>query len=165
MDENYYLDIFQKAGERIDKKLLDKKQLRIATGVYFDSVFLKLYKLSWANESANPLSAASRIFFSVWVNDQSIRERKIFYNIHALKLRQLHGYTITSREFAAGFRKKFKAFEKDWPNVSVNFGPLTLLHGWINLDAVSLQYDILQLAQQFLTIDYLVDDLLAEYKK
>ena len=76
-------------SERIDKKLLDKKHLCIATGVYMDSVFLKLYKLSWANKSADPLSAASRIFFSVWINDQSIRERKILYNIHALKLRQI----------------------------------------------------------------------------
>ena len=50
------------------------------------------------------------IFFSVWIN-AGIKEHKLFYNIHALKLRQLKGYNITSRKFASDFREQFKSHE------------------------------------------------------
>ena len=108
-----------------------RKQLEIATGLYGDSVFLKLYKQSWASPSEDPLTAKSRIFFSIWISDSDIAEKKLRYNIHALKLRQLKGYSIASRKFAESFRGDFSEFEPQWPNVSVNYGPLTLMQGWI----------------------------------
>ena len=86
MNFTYYLDKFQQSANRLDKKLLAKKQIEVAVGIYQDSVFLKLYKKAWANKVPDPLAAASRIFFSVWINDKLIQEQKIFYNIHALKL-------------------------------------------------------------------------------
>ncbi len=165
MDQAYYLNIFQNAAGKIDKKILSQKQIEFATGIVLESVFLKLYKLSWANPSDNPLTSPSRIFFSVWINDKAIAENKIFYNIHALKLRQLKGYTITSRAFAADFRKDFRKFEGNWPNVSVDYGPLTLMEGWIKLNEATIQNDVLKLAQQFLEIDYLIDELLEKNKK
>ena len=165
MHESYYLEIFQKAAHQLDKKSLNKKQLEIATGTVLESVCLKLYKLSWANKTSNPLTSPSRIFFSVWVSDKSIKENKLLYNIHALKLRELKGYTITSREFATAFRKAFKPFEKHWPNVSTNFGPLTLMEGWMKLSEETLQDDISKLAKQFLKIDGLIDELLQQNRK
>ena len=164
MDEAYYLHTFQKAATQLDKKLLSKKQIEVATGIVLKSVFLKLYKLSWANDTPDPLTSPSRIFFSVWVNDRSIKEKKLLYNIHALKLRHLKGYGITSRELAADFRKGFKSFEKKWPNVSTSFGPLTLMEGWVKLDDDSLQGDILKLAKQFLEVGGLIDEMLKKNK-
>ena len=165
MDHAYYLHLFQQAAAGLDKKRFQKKQIEPATGVYLDSIVFKLYKLSWANKTPDPLTAPSRIFFSVWLSDQSIRESKLMYNIHALKLRQLNGYSITSRQFAAEFRKTFRRFEKQWPNVSTDFGPLTLMEGWMKLNETSLQDDLGKLLKQFLEIEYLIDELLEKHRK
>jgi hypothetical protein len=165
MDFTLYSGKFQQAAKRLDKKVLEKKQIEVAVGIYLDSVFLKLFKKRWANKSHDPLTDDSRIFFSVWVNDPIISEQKIFYNIHALKLRRLDGYSIAGRVFADNFRKKFKLFEHQWPNVSMKFGPRTLMEGWVNMNIKNYPEKILELANQFLEIDYLIDDTLELFKK
>ncbi|MCW3083495.1 MAG: hypothetical protein JWP12_861 [Bacteroidetes bacterium] len=164
MDASFYLDKFQKAADQLDKKKFHTNQIEIAVGVVLDSVFLKLYKKSWASPLQDPLTAESRIFFSVWINDSTIAEQKIFYNIHAFKLRQLKGYSIQSRKFAELFRADFKNFEHKWKNVSVDFGPLTLMEGWLKIDLENFQDDILKLANGFLEIEHLVDNTLVRFK-
>ena len=72
------------------------------------------------------------------------------YNIHALKLRQLNGYSIASRKFAESFRVRFAEFEQQWPNVSLNYGPLTLMQGWIEPDPEKMREEITALANNFL---------------
>ncbi len=164
METTFYLERFQNAADQIDKRLLARKQLEVSTGLYVDSVCLKLYKKSWASRMQDPLVAESRIFFSVWICDSAIRERKLFYNVHAFKLRQLKGYSIESRKFANTFRGSFKDFEHKWKNVSVKFGPQTLMEGWLKIDLGNFQDEILELANNFLEIEYLVDDALAKIK-
>ena len=164
MEPTFYLERFQNAADQIDKRLLAQKQLEVSTGLYKDSVFLKLYKRSWASPLQDPLIAETRIFFSVWICDSAIRERKLLYNVHALKLRRLKGYSIESRKFADTFRGNFKDFEHKWKNVSVKFGPLTLMEGWLKIDLGDFQDEILELANNFLEIEYLVDDALAKFK-
>lgn len=68
MDYKYYLQKFQQAADQLDKDLLGQYQLEVAVGVVLDSVYLKLYKKSWATALQDPLTAESRIFFSIWVN-------------------------------------------------------------------------------------------------
>jgi hypothetical protein len=165
MDFKLYIEKFQAAANRINKKTLAKKQIEMAVGIYQQSVFLKLYKKQWANNTGDPLTSASRIFFSVWINDAKIDEQKIFYNIHALKLRQLSGYAITSRDFAGRFRKQFKPFMHHWPNVSVHFGPLTLMQGYVNINHKNMEQTITTLASNFLNIEHLIDGVLEMYKK
>jgi len=165
MDIGYYLGIFQKAADRLDKRQIIQKQTEVATGIYLDSVFLKVYKLSWANKTPDPLTASSRIFFSVWINDRAIKENKICYNIHAFKLRHLNGYSIASREFAADFRREFTRFENHWPNVSTEFGPLTLMEGWVKFNETAAQDDIMRLVKKFLKIAYLIDELLEKNRR
>jgi hypothetical protein len=164
MDFKSYLDKFEKAAERLNRELLDEKQIEASVGIYLDSVCLKLYKRSWANKFEDPLNSKSRIFFSIWVNDATIKEHRLFYNIHALKLRKLNGYTIESRKFADTFRKSFKEFEHKWQNVSVKFGPLTLMEGWLEIDLENFQDAILKLANGFLEIEQLVDKTLVKFK-
>jgi hypothetical protein len=164
MDTNFYLGIFQNAADEIDKNVLAQKQLEVATGLYGDSVFLKLYKKSWASPSPNPLTAQSRIFFSIWINDSAIAEEKLLYNIHALKLRLLKGYSIASRKFADSFRGYFAEFEQQWPNVSLNYGPLTLMQGWIQPDPEKMREEIVELSNNFLEIESLIDQTLAKFK-
>ena len=159
-----YLNKFQKVADQLDKKLLDKKQIEVAVGVVFNSAFLKMYKRSWANQNEDLLTSPSRIFFSVWINDRTISEQKIFYNIHALKLRQLRGYSIESRKFADRFRASFKKFQYSWENVSVKFRPLTLMEGWKKFSAEKLESIIVSLAKNFSEIDYLIDETLKTFE-
>lgn len=165
MDTTFYLDKFQKAADQLEKETLNKMKVEIAVVRYGpDCVVLKMYKKSWANQCQDPLTSASRIFFSIWISGSSIKEQKILYNIHALKLRQLKGYSIQSRKFAENFRGRFKKYEHHWKNVSVNFGPLTLMEGWLKIDLGNFNRDILELANNFLDIHHMVDDTLADFK-
>jgi hypothetical protein len=164
MDFNNYLDKFQKAANQLNKDHLHQKQMEVAVGVVLDSVFLKLYKKSWASPSQDLLTAETRIFFSIWINDSAIEEQKILYNIHAFKLRHLKGYAIQSRKFADAFRENFKSLEPKWPNVSVKFGPLTLMEGWLKISLEDFENEILELANSFLAIAHLVDETLEKFK-
>jgi hypothetical protein len=88
-------------------------------------------------------------------------------------LRQLRGYKITARDFAADFRGGFKPFARHWPNVSVDFGPLTLMEGWVALDAPAVAdpaasavaANVSALATGFLELASLIDALLERRKK
>jgi hypothetical protein len=165
MDFEKYLNIFQDAVDQLDKSAFDKHQIEITVGVFLDSVALKLYKKSWANPFQDPVTSKSRIFFSIWINDSTIKEQKLYYNIHALKLRKLEGYSIESRKFAETFRKEFKKFAYKWQNVSVKYGPLTLMEGWIAIDLQNFKNEIVSLASNFLEIEGLVDETLIKFKK
>jgi len=165
MDVQFYKEKFQKIADGFDKDLLRKKQLEIAVVEILDSVALKVYKKSWANKVQDPLTSRSRIFFSVWVNDKTLKQGKVSYNIHALKLRELEGYKIISTDFANGFRGRFKYFKDLWPNVRLDYGPLTLMEGWVKLDDLNFEERILALGKNFLKIDHIIDDLLKTCKK
>ncbi|BFM44571.1 hypothetical protein CFS9_32120 [Flavobacterium sp. CFS9] len=164
MNTSFYLEDFQKAADRIDRKTLDEKSIEVAVGLYLDSVFLKLYKRSWSTNPQEALTAESRIFFSIWVNDSSIEKQKMMYNIHALKLRKFKVYTIESRKFAEVFRKLFKKHEANWPNVTTNHGPLTLMEGWVTLNSENFQEEITELTHKFLKIEYLIDDAFYQFE-
>jgi hypothetical protein len=164
MNTTFYLSLFQQAADKLDKRLLDQKQLQVETGVWLDSVVLRLHKQHWANNpDAKPQTGPS-IFFSIWINNADIKEHKLFYNIHALKLRKLNGYAITSRKFADDFREQFKSDEHNWPNVSMKFGPQTLMQGWKIVDLDFPIEDILKIANKFIEIDILIENLLINGK-
>lgn len=165
MDTAFYLEQFQNAAAQIDKGILAQHQLEVATGLYVDSVFLKLYKRRWTSPLQDPLIAETRIFFSVWISDRDLMEQKLLYNIHAFKLRKLKGYAIESRKFADIFRSSFKQYEHKWQNVSTDFGPLTLMQGWVNLDTEKVQDEIIKLSVNFLKIEHLIDNAIATFKK
>jgi hypothetical protein len=164
MDTSFYLENFQKVADQLDQELLRKKSIEVSVGIYLDSVFIKLYKKSWTNNPQEPLTAESRIFFSLWVNDSTIEKQKIMYNIHALKLRKLKGHSIQSRKFAELFRENFKDYTHKWQNVSINHGPLTLMEGWVKLDLETFQDEILKMAYNFLEIENLINKTLERFK-
>jgi len=164
MNYKDYIGTFQKAAGKLDKNVLQKRQVEVAVGEVLNSVFLKLYKKSWTNPFQDPLTADTRIFFSIWLNYASINNQKIFYNIHALKLRHLKGYSIQSRKFANTFRESFKNYAHEWQNISMNFGPLTLMEGWHKIDLENFQSDIVNLSNSFLKIEHLIEDTLFEFK-
>lgn len=164
MDYNFYQNKFQSAISTISKKELDDLRLKVSIGSVMESLALKVYKPEWSSNPQSPLIATGRIFFSIWVNDKAIQENRIYYNIHALKLRELEGYKISSRSFAEQFREQFVKGMINWPNVSVEYGPLTLMEGWIELNDESIEKDTAELVQRFLDISFMIDETLEHYK-
>ncbi|AZA79778.1 hypothetical protein EG347_20960 [Chryseobacterium sp. G0186] len=165
MDYPFYLKEFRSAISKVSNEELEICGLKIAIDIVLESVALKVYKPEWSSDLQSPLHAKGRIFFSIWISDETIRQGKMYYNIHALKLRELKDYSLSSRNFAQDFRSEFLKYQKDWPNVRVNFGPLTLMQGWVDLKAEDLQENIAELVQKFLKISSMIDIALAPYKK
>ncbi|MEP7197099.1 MAG: hypothetical protein ABI851_11325 [Saprospiraceae bacterium] len=165
MDIKHYLDKFNKSADRLDKKQLNQKELEVSVDLVLDSVCLKLFKRAWTNDTNKPLTAEARIFFSVWINDKTLKENKVYYNIHALKLRKLNTYAILSRAFADNFRNKFKKYQNNWENVSTKFGPLTLMEGWVEFEEENLENIVFGFAEKFIEIEQLMDQTLKEFEK
>ncbi|MFT3936574.1 MAG: hypothetical protein QM726_23315 [Chitinophagaceae bacterium] len=164
MDFDFYLNKFNDAIAALNKQQFALAGIELHAGIILNSVALKAYKISWASDQTKPITSTSRIFFSIWVSDASLSQNKLLYNIHALKLRQFTGYKITSRDFAEKFRKKFAAYKKDWPNISLDYGPLTLMEGWVELNMRTLENDIRSLLQKFIAMHSIIDGLLDSYK-
>ncbi len=185
MDTPFYLSEFEQAASALDAGLLSQKGLDVEVGVWLGSVVLRMHKKTWANKPFERPQSDTAIFFSIWLNCKDVKADRLFYNIHALKLRQLRGYKITARDFAADFRARFKPFARHWPNVSVDFGPLNLMEGWAPLDATeaadpvavaiadpvasaatpAIARTIATLATGFLELAPLIDALLERRKK
>ncbi|MDC8101190.1 hypothetical protein [Chryseobacterium rhizosphaerae] len=165
MDFAFYLRQFHLAAGETPEIKLDRKGLKLSVDIVLESVALKVYKPEWSGDHQSPLDAVGRIFFSVWVNDKAIQEDRIYYNIHALKVRELRNYRISGRNFAQDFRTEFLKYHKDWPNVSVQYGPLTLMQGWIQLKNDRIQKDVYELVQNFLKISSIIDHILDSHKK
>jgi hypothetical protein len=165
MDTAHYLTKFQKSIDLLDLQPFKQAGLELKAGEWVKSAVLKIQKSSWRSSVPGTKPFKNCIFFSIWVSDELLNQGKIAYNIHALKLRELKGYTIKSREFAEAFREKFKPFEGQWPNVSTAYGPLTLMEGWVKLDEKDMENAVAGLAVKFLEVHHIIDDLLLARKK
>jgi len=156
--------LFPKIKSRFDQRPSDG--LICKQGLYNDCCVLKLQKAAWTNDRMDQLRNETGIFFSIWTNAKAAAgKNRANYNIHALKLRQLAGYSITSRDFANEFRENFSSLCAAWPNVSVDYGPLTLMQGWIEVDVNRFEKDALALMERFQSVSPLIDRLLALRRK
>lgn len=164
MDFKYYIDRFRQAADALDPKMLQQEQLEVAVGVVMDSVYLKLHKRSWTNPGQDPLTAETRIFFSIWIDAKAVAEQKLLYNIHAFKLRKLKGYRIPAIKFAEAFRDSFKDLASQWPNVRTDFGPLTLMEGQVKIDLRDFQRELTELSGHFITAAPLLDQTLEKFR-
>ena len=99
--------------------------------------------------------------FSIWIDEDAATKSRAKYNIHALELRQIEGYSITSRDFANDFRDGFAPMRDAWPNVSMGFGPLTLMQGWIDIVPKEFEEDVFVLLEPFKLVSCLIYRLLA----
>lgn len=165
MNTEICLDKFENALKAFDKKVLENSGLEIQTGIWLNSVVLRLQKKHWANNPDEKPHSGSAIFMGIWIDQEAFSKKILKYNIHALKLRQLNGYALQSRVFADSFREKFKEFEQKWENASVQFGPQTLMEGWIPLNDEKIHEDILNLINSFIEIVPLIDETLLEFQE
>jgi hypothetical protein len=157
-DELHYTAKFVDLASKIDHNLLKQKEIELKVGYWLDSVVLRLQKKNWTN------GRNASIFFSIWLNDDGTKNSKLFYNIHALKLREFNGYSIQSREFALAFRERFNLHKAKWPNVRVDYGPLTLMEGFQEIDLNDFEHEFLNLVKLFLKIEHIIEATLQERK-
>jgi hypothetical protein len=153
---------FRAAFRKIKSRFVERNNdgLICKQGFYSDCCVLKLQKPFWTNDGMDRIQNKTGIFFSIWINRKSVRKSRVNYNIHALKLRQLGAYSITSRAFASDFRNGFASMRSAWPNVSVDHGPLTLMEGWIEMSSKDFEKDTIVLLEQFKPVSRLIDRLL-----
>jgi hypothetical protein len=150
--------VFAKSKARFEER--NSGGLACKHGFYKGCSVLKLQKASWTNDRMDHVQNKTGIFFSIWIDEKAARKGRANYNIHALKLRQLKDYSITSRDFANDFRDGFATMRDSWPNVRVDYGPLTLMQGWIEIDPKSFEDGILVLLERFKHVSSLIDRLL-----
>ena len=162
-DVRQFCRVFAKIKARFDKRKHDGLVCKV--GFYKACSVLKLQKASWTNDPMDCVQNTSGVFFGIWINKESARKNRAIYNIHALKLRQLEGYSVTSRDFANEFRKGFASTRNTWPNVSVNYGPVTLMQGWIEVDSNSFEEGVLFLMDHFNELSPLIDRLLESRRR
>ena len=127
------------------------------------SVVFKLYKPHWSNGFKSEAKSSSQIFFSVWTDEK--KANLLRYNIHALKLRQLRGYSLESRKFADAFRQSFLPMAKAWPNLSLDYGPQTLMEGFKESTPEHCEEFILELCLKFQNVAVLIEELLKRAKR
>lgn len=164
MKTSPYLDIFRRVARKI-KPTLAAQQIEAHPGEWLGAAVLKLQKPAWAEAKPPSTIENPGIFFSIWIDAKSLQQHRVLYNIHALKLRHLSAYTLRNRAFATAFRIKFNHVSQDWPNVSVDFGPQTLMQGWIPLDETHLVEDALNLVRRFIPLSSTIDTLLKQNRK
>ena len=63
MNTTFYLSLFQQDADKLDKRILNQKQLQVDTGVWLDSVVLRIHKQHWANNPDAKPQTGSAIFF------------------------------------------------------------------------------------------------------
>jgi hypothetical protein len=165
IDFDLYTKLFQSSIASLDKTAFDRLGVQLSVGHVLESVALKAYKPGWSSSPTAPVNADAKIFFSIWVNEKAVKENKLLYNIHALKLSRLSGYKIASRKFAQSFREQFMDQQKSWPNVDIDFGPATLMQGWLPLNPDTTQGDVQTLLTKFLEIVPIIDRILYYNRK
>ena len=156
---------FVKIKSRYDAGKRSRDGLICKQGAYKNCFVLKLQKSSWTNDSMGRVENESGIFFSVWINPMAATANRAEYNVHALKLRELEGYRITSRDFASDFRRDFAPLQDAWPNVSTAYGPLTLMQGWVEFPPGSCEAAVFPLLERFEPLTPVIDRLLAARRR
>jgi len=163
-------------------KSFRKAQQQITTDARFDDAWVcksgfwpeaaapqaavfKLHKRHWSPDSQEVVGNTTGIFFSVWVDEAAMAKGGLYYNLHALKLRQLPGYALESRKIAAAFREKAAPMLADWPAVETDFGPQTLFQGFVSCPQERVEMVTVELAWKFVLLAEVVDGLLVKAKK
>jgi hypothetical protein len=124
-----------------------------------DCAVMKLQKKSWTQNGIG-----EGVFFSVWIGKEELKKERLNYNIHAFKLRLWKDHKIKPVEFASSFRSKFRNSQKNWPNLRTDYGPQTLMQGWLNLDLNTFEKDVSKLIDEFIAIHGIIDEMIDERK-
>ncbi len=129
-------------------------------GRYHGCAVIKLQKPAWTNDSMRKVPNQTGVFFSVWIDPKSIGVAR--YNIHSLKLGKLKHHHIITGDFARAFRRAFARSIKSWPNVRTDYGPQTLMQGWIESHRPRFERDVTALLNRFQLLCPMIDRFLED---
>ena len=152
-----HLAVLERVRRNHSDRLSEKFQLHCETGRRLDCATLKLQKGHWGDHGME-----QGIFFSVWLGNQDVLKNRFNYNIHALKLGLQKCCGVKPVAFARAFRSRFNP--TGWPNVGADYGPQTLMQGWLPLDLRTFEHDVVGLIDRFASMHHLIDDLLGHRK-
>ena len=156
----FALDNFRAIQTEHSAHLLRDHQLVIKTGTHLNSSVLKLTKDRWTNDTHESIRNETGIFFALWVELAGKNCDTVMYNIHAFKLRKLRDHKILARDFAERFRIAVRQKVKDWPSISFDYGPLTLLQGHFPQSESTFEKDCLDRIKAFACLCPIIDGLL-----
>jgi hypothetical protein len=165
-----YLESFNRVSQRIVDDARFNQSWICKTGLWPDSsapqaAVLKLLKRHWSPDPQDFIASTVGIFFSVWVDEAAISKGGLHYNLHALKLRKLPGYSLESRKFASAFRASFVPMSSGWPGVKTEFGPQTLFQGFVKCPADRVEQATMDLTGKFEPLGRVIDGLLSTAAK
>ena len=152
-----------KQQERLHASKLQKmhglvcKQLQLG-----DDECLPLYlaKLHWTNRFDEDRESTIGIFCSIWVAPTLLKKKQFAYNIHAKSLGKLPGYKLTPKIFANDFRGLVRSQVSQWPSISLDYGPSTLLQGKEKCELNSFAEKVEERLFGFVDIYQQIDELL-----
>ncbi len=152
-----YQAILERIKQNHADRLLRTFQLHCEAGNCLDSAVLKLQKSNWSDHGMG-----QGIFFSIWLGNREIQTDRFNYNIHAIKLGLQKSCGVKPVAFARAFRSRF-AFT-GWPNINTDYGPQTLMQGWLPLHPRTFEQDVLGLIERFASTHHTIDELLNPWK-
>ena len=125
---------------------------------------LKILKDEWTRTPPDQLGNDG-VFFAIWVTPKDVEEKRVKYNVHALKLRTFPQYKIRAWDFAESFRALANDDIQSLPNVNMNLGPGNLFQGHVDADLSDLKEKCMPLIQTFVKIHPVIDDLLKKAER
>jgi len=117
-------------------------------------------KPHWTNRFDEERESTIGIFCSIWTGPTLLKEKKFAYNIHSKAIRKLPGYKLTSQQYAREFRNLVKSEVLHWPNISLAYGPTTLLQGKDTCELTNFAEKIEERIFGFFDIHHHIDNLL-----
>ena len=162
---SFALSAFQKIQSEHSQEFKNHYNLVIKTGTHLNSSVLKLLKDNWTLDDHTLIKNTCGVFFGLWLDHAGRHSNTVQYNIHAIKLARLGDHKIKARDFAASFRKTVKRDVKDWPAISFDFGPLTLLQGSFPLIEDQFEKACITRMSEFVKLCPIIDGLLANHQK
>ena len=156
-----YLDIFSTlAAARVDG-LRAQHGLVIKSGEGMGAAILKVLKPGWTTDPPEQFLNTNGLFFSVWVDAACVTQKRVRYNLHAKKLRNLKGEAFAAREFARVFRTEAGGALQAWPSAVYPKGPITLFEGHVHLDIRTLEAETSTLIDRVIELVPLIERMLA----
>ena len=142
--------------------MLKKKHSLICKQLAYDDETAALYiaKPHWTNRFDPQRKSTIGIFCTIWVSPELLEQQQFAYNIHSLRLRQLSGFKLTSRKFASDFRAAVKPTVESWPNIRLDYGPLTLLEGRCACTLDTFSASVSERVNGFVSIHHKIEQLL-----
>lgn len=159
-----YDKVLKQQERRHAKTLLKKHGLLCKQLQYADDGCPPLYiaKPHWTNRFDEERESTIGIFCAIWVAPTLLKKRQFAYNIHSKTLHKLPGYKLKSRKYANDFRRLVKSQVAQWPGISLDYGPLTLLEGKDTCDLDSFSEKVEERIFGFVDIHQHIDDLLED---